>query len=158
MISTAIQTARRDTAGGYKVDAHRGQRIGRAASEWFSRPDDQRFLSLSDLYQNVHNRAARSRTRVIESSPQPFIAGVGAACERIVARNDEERGEFLRKRGFGKAETARIIDTVFAEEGRSPESVFDFVQGITAVARGKSQLDARLDLETRAKRVFELAA
>ena len=54
-----------------------------------------------------------------------------------------------------KAETAKIVETVLAEEGRPPESVFDFVQGITAYARGKTQQDARLDLETRAKKLLE---
>ena len=48
-----------------------------------------------------------------------------------------------------------MIDTVLAEEGRPPESVFDFVQGITAVARGKTHQDARLDLETRTKRLLD---
>ncbi len=65
---------------------------------------------------------------------------------------------FLRKRGFGKAETAKIIGTVLAEEGRKPESVFDFVQGITAVARDKPHQDARLDLEGRAKKLLDRAA
>ena len=55
-----------------------------------------------------------------------------AAREKIVARSDEDRQDFLRKRGFSKAETGRIVETVLAEEGRPPESVFDFVQGITA--------------------------
>ena len=62
----------------------------------------------------------------------PFVNGIKAARERIVARNDDDRAEFLRKRGFSKAETAKIIETVLAEEGSKPESVFDFVQGITA--------------------------
>jgi hypothetical protein len=66
--------------------------------------------------------------------------------------------EFLRKRGFSKAETTKIIETVLAEEGRGPESVFDFVQGITAVARTKPHQDARLEMETRAKKLFEKAA
>ena len=26
------------------------ERVGRVSSEWFSRPDDERYLSLSDLY------------------------------------------------------------------------------------------------------------
>ncbi|MGY4267019.1 hypothetical protein ACVJF2_005589 [Bradyrhizobium sp. USDA 4519] len=76
----------------------------------------------------------------------------------IVARTDDDRSEFLRKRGFSKAETAKIIETVLSEEGRKPESVFDFVQGITAVARGKTHQDARLDLEGRAKRLLDQAA
>jgi hypothetical protein len=67
----------------------------------------------------------------------PFANGTSAARDKIVARTDEDRSDFLRNRGFSKAETARIIDTVLAEEGRKPESIFDFVQGITAVARDK---------------------
>ena len=92
------------------------------------------------------------------SSPRPFIEGIRAAREKIVARNDEDRADFLRKRGFSKAETGKIVETVLAEEGRPPESVFDFVQGITAVARGKPQQDARLAMETRAKALLERAA
>ena len=104
------------------------------------------------------HEAAPALTRFANSSPQPFINGVKAARERIVARNDDDRTEFLRKRGFSKSETAKIIDTVLTEEGRKPESVFDFVQGITAIARKKPHQDARLDLEARAKKLFERAA
>jgi hypothetical protein len=103
------------------------------------------------------HEAAPALTRFANSSPMPFVNGIRAARERIVARTDEERCEFLRKRGFGKAETAKIIETVLTEEGRKPESIFDFVQGITAVARDKSHQDARLDLESRAKKLLDRA-
>lgn len=53
--------------------------------------------------------------------------------------------------------TAKVIETVLAEEGRSPESIFDFVQGITAVARDKPHQDARLDME-KAKKLLDRAA
>ncbi|HKT86397.1 MAG TPA: DUF932 domain-containing protein, partial [Novosphingobium sp.] len=43
----------RPVSAGYKVDISRGQRIGRVSSEWFSRPDDERFLSLSSLHAAV---------------------------------------------------------------------------------------------------------
>lgn len=104
------------------------------------------------------HEAAPALTRFADSSPQPFLNGIRAARERIVARNNDDRTDFLRKRGFGKVETAKIVETVLAEEGRPPESVFDFVQGITAYARGKAQQDARLDLETRAKKLFDRVA
>ena len=104
------------------------------------------------------HEAAPALTRFANSSPLPFVNGVKAARQRIVARNDDDRTEFLRKRGFSKAETAKIIQTVLTEEGRKPESVFDFVQGITAVARGKTHQDARLDFEARAKKLFERAS
>ncbi|WP_040426643.1 hypothetical protein [Afipia birgiae] len=92
------------------------------------------------------------------SSPMPFINGIKAARERIVAKSDEDRTEFLRKRGFSKAETGKIIETVLAEEGRPPESIFDFVAGITAVAREKTNQDARLELEGKAKKLLDRAA
>lgn len=104
------------------------------------------------------HEAAPALTRFANSSPVPFVNGIKAARERIVARNDDDRGDFLRKRGFSKAETTKVIETVLAEEGRKPESVFDFVQGITAVARDKPHQDARLDLEAKAKKLLERAA
>jgi hypothetical protein len=50
-----------------------------------------------------------------------------------------------------------VIDAVLAEEGRPPESIFDFVQGITAVARDKPHQDARLDMEAKAKKLLDRA-
>ena len=35
---------------GFRVDVSRGERVGRVSSEWFSRPDDERYLSLTDLH------------------------------------------------------------------------------------------------------------
>jgi hypothetical protein len=101
------------------------------------------------------HEAAPALTRFANSSPMPFVNGIRSARERIVARSDDDRSDFLRKRGFSKAETVKIIATVLAEEGRKPESVFDFVQGITALARSKPHQDARLDMETRAKKLFD---
>ena len=104
------------------------------------------------------HEAAPALTRFANSSPMPFVNGIKSARERIIARTDEERSDFLRKRGFSKSETAKIIETVFVEEGRKPESIFDFVQGITAVARDRPHQDARLDLEGRAKKLLDRAA
>ena len=69
--------------------------------------------------QRFAHEAAPALTSFANSSPAPFIAGIKAARERIVARNDEDRDSFLRKRGFSKAETAKIIETVLAR-GRPP--------------------------------------
>ncbi|APG88076.1 hypothetical protein [Sinorhizobium americanum] len=101
------------------------------------------------------HEAAPALTNFANSSPVPFVAGIKAARERIVVRTDEDRHGFLRKRGFSRGETARIIDTVLQEEGRPPESIFDFVQGMTALARTKSHQDTRLELEGKAKKLLE---
>jgi hypothetical protein len=102
--------------------------------------------------------AAPALLNFAESSPMPFVNSIKAARTRIVAHNDDERSTFLRRRGFSKAETGKIIETVLTEEGRPPESIFDFVQGITAIARGKAHQDARLELETKAKKLMDRAA
>jgi hypothetical protein len=104
------------------------------------------------------HEAAPALLNFANSSPMPFINGIKASRERIVARNDEDRTDFLRRRGFTRAETAKIIDTVLIEEGRPPESIFDFVQGITAAARDKPHQDARLGMEAKAKKLLDRAA
>jgi len=105
------------------------------------------------------NRFAHEATPALEhfadSSPRHFIDGIKTARERIIARTDEDREAFLRKRGFSKAETANIISSVLAEEGHPPASLFDFVQGITAQARSKTNQDKRLELEGKARALIE---
>jgi hypothetical protein len=103
------------------------------------------------------HEAAPALEHFADSSPLSFVNGIQAARARIVARRDEDRETFLRKRGFSKGETTKIIQTVLAEEGHPPTSVFDFVQGITAVARTKAHQDSRLDLETKARVLLEKA-
>ena len=103
------------------------------------------------------HEAAPALERFANASPAPFMAGIRAARERIVARKDEDRDSFLRDRGFSKAETQTVIATVLQEEGRPPESIFDFVQGITALARSRPHQDARLELEGRAAKLMASA-
>jgi len=107
--------------------------------------------------QRFAHEAAPALTSFANSSPAPFVAGIKAARQRIVARTDEDRESFLRKNGFSKSETSKVIEVVLGEENRKPESIFDFVQGITAIARGKANQDARLELEGKAKRLMERA-
>src|SRR5258707_7901479 len=54
-------------SSGFRVDTSRGERVGRVSSEWFSRPDDERYLSLTDLYDAARRRAERAQTRTVES-------------------------------------------------------------------------------------------
>ncbi|MBM7488157.1 hypothetical protein ACVWWI_006291 [Bradyrhizobium sp. USDA 3686] len=81
MTQVEVLSDGRGHAGGYKVDASRGERVGRVSSEWFSRPADERYLSLSDLYAAVRGRTERSRTRTVES----------AAIRVEASRDDAER-------------------------------------------------------------------
>ncbi len=84
-MSFQVLDARPDASGGYKVDVSRGSRVGLVSSEWFSRPDDERFLSLTDLHASVKRRSASSRTRTVES----------AAIRVEASRDNAERLELL---------------------------------------------------------------
>ena len=81
MTQIEVLAPTRNVRGGYKVDVSRGTRIGRVSSEWFNRPPDERFLSLTDLWNSVKSRSERSRTRIVES----------AAIRVEASRNNAER-------------------------------------------------------------------
>lgn len=103
------------------------------------------------------HEAAPALETFADSSAMSFIEGIKTARGRIVARSDEDRDSFLRKNGFSKTDTAKIIQSVIAEEGHPPASLFDFVQGITAHARTKSNQDTRLEIEGKARKLFAKA-
>jgi hypothetical protein len=56
-----LSQGQQPVSGSFRVDVSRGQRIGRVSSEWFSRPDDERYLNLPDLYEAVRGRAERAQ-------------------------------------------------------------------------------------------------
>jgi hypothetical protein len=93
-----------------------------------------------------------------ESSPQPFIAAMNKAQARVVAKTDEEGVEFLQRQKFTQPQAQKILETVFREEGHPARTLYDMVQGITALARTRPHQDDRLALETRAKSLIDRTA
>jgi hypothetical protein len=91
MSQVEVLDAARDGSGGYKVDASRGQKVGRVSSEWYSRPADERYLSLSDLFNAVHRRTERSRTRTVETAAIRVEAGSDDAERLTLAIPGAER-------------------------------------------------------------------
>jgi hypothetical protein len=63
----------------------------------------------------------------------------------------------LGKQGFNAKQAKKIIDTVIQEEDTKPRSVWDFVQGVTAVARNIKHTDDRLDMEKIAGKLMTKA-
>jgi hypothetical protein len=88
------------------------------------------------------------------ASPTRLLTGIKAARDAVVAKDHDERRSFLERSGFTKPETTKIIQTVLDEEGKEPESIWDFVQGITAVARGVPHQDDRVSMEKRASKLL----
>lgn len=92
------------------------------------------------------------------ASDRGVISGIIAAKQAVVARSDDDRLEFLGKRGFTKGQAQKVVDAVLREEGHPPTSVWDFVNGITAVARNIGHTDDRVDMEKRAGQLLSKAA
>lgn len=112
-----------------------------------------------------HSKAAPQRfayeaapllTQYTNASTAGVIAKVHNAKAAIVAKTDEEATEFLMDRvGLNKTMSERVIETVLREEQAPARSVWDMVQGITAVARGIRHQDARLSMEMSAGKLMD---
>lgn len=93
-----------------------------------------------------------------EAGTTKLIAGVNAAKATIVAKSDDDRIEFLGRYGFSERAAKRIVNTVEIEEGHLPSSVWDFAQGVTAVARTEEYQEARIAMEQIAGRMLDKVA
>lgn len=68
-----------DTSNGYRVDPHRGGHNGALSSQWFTRPADQRFLSLDALYEFTRARSDRAFARNLETRDLRVVASLDDA-------------------------------------------------------------------------------
>ena len=57
-----------ETVGIRKVDVNRGALDGSVSSQWWTRPDDQRFLTLEALKASLEERKARSKAIVFDTA------------------------------------------------------------------------------------------
>lgn len=81
------------------------------------------------------------------SSEKSVVGTMQKARETIVARDDDERDEYLGRFRFNQKQRKEILETVAREEGHPAESVYDFVQGVTAFARKIDHQDERVSVE-----------
>lgn len=89
------------------------------------------------------------------ASTTRLLTGINNAKEKIVARNEDDGKDFLRARNFNKKQTDQILNAVLNEEGHEARSVWDFVQGITAVARDIPNQDTRIHMELQANKLLK---
>ncbi len=101
-MTNLVPAADRPVGGAYRVDISRGRNIGRVSSEWFSRPDDERFLSLTDLYDVVRARADRATTRVVDSKAIRVEARSDSPEQLSLMVPDEERPVAPTNWAFGQ--------------------------------------------------------
>lgn len=99
MQTTIAQTAQTQVAAPYAVAAtERGTSSGRVSSEWFNRPDDQRFTSLDELHSFTKQAADESRAAILD------VRDIRIGADR--ADPDTLRFEFPEQRGFASQDAS----------------------------------------------------
>jgi len=94
-----------------------------------------------------------------QHSTNTLLAGVEAAKEAKVARDDEQRLEFLTKRAsLSKRMASAALARHVEEEQKPADSVWDMAQAITAIARDIPHQDSRVELERKAGALLDKVA
>lgn len=103
--------------------------------------------------------AAPMLTQYANAPTAGIVSKVRNAKATIVAKTDEERVDFLTERAkVTKSLADRALEAVLNEELHPATSVWDMVQGLTAVARKIKHQDARIELETKAGKLMDRIA
>lgn len=90
-----------------------------------------------------------------EGATDKLVAGVKAAKRQLLATTPEDRTDLYAKLGISKSKGEEITLNHLSEEGRPPESVWDFAQALTAFARSLARQDDRLKLEATAGKLLD---
>jgi len=107
------------------------------------------------------SQAMPSLLAYVNSSAAPMESAIKSATEKVVwdGKDGSMPGllEYLNKASkFSRAEISQAIAFAKSEEGDC-RTLWQLVQGFTAYARGFDYVDARVDLETRAGKLLDLA-
>ena len=133
-MSTAISSSRLGagsaSAGGFKVDVSRGARVGRVSSEWFSRPDDERYLSLSEMHAAVRGRAERATTRTVESSAIRVEAVAGNTERLALAVPGQDAPIFPTHWSFGQLCSLVGAPSSYLRDLPAPLAAIDLQHGL----------------------------
>ena len=98
--------------------------------------------------------AAPALLEFANAGESKLLSGVKAAKAAVCATTDEDRLEFLARYGFSEKAAKRVIDTCLIEEQKLPESVWDFAQAVSALARFEPFQEDRLQMEQIAGRML----
>lgn len=113
------------------------------------------FKHTSGAPEKFLTMAAPALQSFTEGSTTKLVEGVKAAKAAKVSNTDEERVEFLAKFGFSEKQAQALIYRSVAEEGRSPVSVWDHAQAISAQARQEPLQEKRLAMEQVAGKMLD---
>lgn len=93
--------------------------------------------------------------KYVGSSMTHEAQAIRKAIEYRPAKNKEGTLEWLQKHGFAKAVSEKAYEYAVREEGNRT-SLWNIVQGLSAMARDRKHVDARVDLERQSGRLLDV--
>lgn len=102
---------------------------------------------------------AKYLRRYAEESSAKIVAGIEAAQNAVIETNPgtgRDVAAWLKARGFTAPQAKAAVETAQAEEGEA-RTLWQIVQGVTAYARSVAHTDERVELETKAGKLMDLA-
>ncbi len=90
-----------------------------------------------------------------ESSTSYETQTIRKAMEYCPANSKDKMVEWLQRRGFTKPVSEKAYEYAVTEEGNGT-SLWNIVQGISAMARDRKHIDTRVDLERQAGRLINI--
>lgn len=91
--------------------------------------------------------------RYLTAGTQDVVGTIVAAKAKEVAKTEADAKDWLRERGFTQALSQQVVEQAAAEEGNA-RSVWNLVQGASAIARDMSYGDQRYELERQAGKLL----
>ena len=83
----------------------------------------------------------------VNEDASKLVDQVFRAKQASVAHDNDQALDWLKNRGLSAAQSREAVERVQAEEGRNPRTVWDMVQGVTAMARSIGGVEERADME-----------
>lgn len=117
----------------------------------------QRVVHRANASGRAFNEVLPTLKQYVEASSMFETQTIKKAMEYRIADNEPKAIEWLRARDFQLSEAKQGIETAKNEEG-SYNSLWNIVQGLTASARNRPHVDARLDLERRAGKLLNIVS
>lgn len=93
----------------------------------------------------------------LDASPRMEAEVIVNAQNRIVGKDKESVVSWLRSRGFSQTLSGKAYDNAEREGIRNPRSLWGVVSGLTEAAHEVKWTDERVDLETKASELLDLA-
>lgn len=145
-----------DVTGGFKAFLYRYVCVNR--NIWGQAELGQfRFKHTKNAGLRVADSLIPMLTGYANGSASGIEAGLLRLKREVIARTDEERSAFLFRLGFGRSDAAAVLARGQIEDQAPAETVFDFVQAITAAARGIRHTDTRVAMESVAGKLMDKA-